>query len=214
MWKTNIKEGDVFHYLTVIKRMENASNGHSRWLCKCKCGKETVVMSSHLKNGKIKSCGCWWQEQKHEYRKIHGFAHKERLYNIWRGMKNRCYTKSHARFSEYGARGIIVCDEWKNDYSTFRDWAMHNGYTEKLTIDRINVNGNYEPSNCRWVSMYEQSRNQRKNKKLTYDGKTQIMKDWAKEMNLSYSVLGWRIRNGWSVEKALTTPIKKNGGKQ
>ena len=212
MWKINIKEGDVFHYLTVIKRVENANNGHSRWLCKCRCGKETVVMSSHLKSGKIKSCGCWWQEKKHEYKKTHGFAHKERLYNIWRGMKNRCYTKSHARFPEYGARGITVCDEWKNDYLTFRDWAIHNGYTDKLTIDRINVNGNYEPTNCRWVSMYEQTRNQRTNKFLTYKGKTQIMKDWAKEMNLSYSVLGWRIRNGWSVAKALTTPIKNNKG--
>ena len=208
MERTKIKEGDVFHYLTVIKRVENANNGHSRWLCKCKCGNETVVMSSHLIGGKIKSCGCWWEERKHEYRKIHGHSHKERLYNIWLGMKNRCYTKSHIRYSDYGGRGITVCAEWKQDYSAFRSWAIQNGYADYLTIDRIDNNGNYEPSNCRWVSMHEQCRNQRTNVMLTYCGKTQTMKDWAKELNMSYSAIGWRIRNGWNVEKALTTPVQ------
>lgn len=214
MYKINIFEGEQYGYLTVIARAENAKNGHSRWVCKCRCGKETVVLSTHLKSGRIKSCGCWWQERKHEYRKIHGFTKKERLYNIWQAMKNRCYTKSHWQYQNYGGRGIIVCEEWKSNYLSFRNWALENGYADNLTIDRIDVNGNYEPNNCRWVSMYEQTRNQRTNRFLTYKGKTQIMKDWAKEMDLSYTVLGWRIRNGWSVEKALTTPIKNKDGGQ
>ena len=213
MYKINIFEGEQYGYLTVIARAENAKNGHSRWVCKCRCGKETVVLSTHLKSGRIKSCGCWWQERKHEYRKIHGFTKKERLYNIWQAMKNRCYTKSHWQYQNYGGRGIVVCEEWKSNYLNFRNWALENGYEDNLTIDRIDVNGNYEPNNCRWATMAEQNLNKRNSHLITYKGITKTMTEWAWEVGLPPCVVQYRLNKAkWSVEKALPEPIKENGG--
>lgn len=212
MWKIKIKEGDTFGYLTVIKRVDNAKNGHSRWLCKCKCGKETVVMSTHITGGKIVSCGCYWNEKKYTFRRTHGFAQKERLYTEWQSMKARCYSKTRAFYEYYGGRGIKVCDEWKQNYLAFREWSLKNGYKDNLTLDRIDVNGNYEPSNCRWVTMYEQSRNTRKNIFITYNGETRIMRDWARVFNISYYALGNRIRNGMKPEKALEEMLSLKGG--
>lgn len=208
MWKINIKEGDIFYYLTVIKRVENAKNGHTRWLCRCKCGKETVVMSTHLTSGKIKSCGCWWQERKKDYCKTHGYSNKEKLYGVWKGIKNRCYTQSHIGYKNYGGRGVIVCDEWKNDYLCFRKWALQNGYKEGLTIDRIDVNGNYEPSNCRWITRKEQSYNKTNSHYLTYNGQSKTIAEWSEITGIKSHTIQARInRLGWSIEKALTTPI-------
>jgi hypothetical protein len=208
MWKTNIKEGDVFHYLTVVKRVENAKNGHSRWLCKCKCGNETIVMSTHLTSGKIKSCGCWWQEGKHDYCKTHGYSNKEKLYGDWKGIKNRCYTPTHIRYKNYGGKGIRVCEEWKNDYLSFREWALHNGYEEGLTIDRIDVNGNYEPSNCRWITRKEQSYNKTNSHYITFNGQSKTIAEWAEITGINSHTIQARIKRlGWSVEKALSTPI-------
>ena len=208
MYKINIFEGEQYGYLTVLARTENAKNGHSRWICKCRCGKETVVLSYHLKSGKIKSCGCWWQERKHEYRKTHGHSN-DRIYNIWLAMKNRCYAKSFYRFSDYGGRGIKVCEEWKNNFEAFYNWAMKNGYADNLTIDRIDVNGNYEPSNCRWVTMEVQNLNKRNSHLITYKGITKTMTEWAREVGLPPCVVQYRLNKAkWSVEKALTEPIR------
>lgn len=132
-----------------------------------------------------------------------------RLYDIWCGMKSRCYNKNDSHYYRWGGRGIIICSAWLLDFSNFRDWAYKNGYAENLTIDRINNNGNYEPSNCRWITSAEQNNNQRTNRMITYKGKTQNMKQWSKELNINYGTLKSRLDDShWSVEKAFETRVK------
>lgn len=121
-------------------------------------------------------------------------------------MKARCYNATHDRYKDYGARGIVVCDEWLNDFTVFYDWAMNNGYKENLTIDRIDVNGNYEPSNCRWVTSKEQQRNTRYNRNYTINGKTHCITEWCEILGINRNMVYTRINRGWTVENALLTP--------
>lgn len=136
-----------------------------------------------------------------------------KLYSSWKHMKERCGNPSCRGYRYWGGRGIAVCDEWKNDFLAFKEWALANGYKEGLTIDRIDNDGNYEPSNCRWTTMAEQSRNRNYTNKLTYNGETKILADWARETGVSATTIYMRINAyGWSVEKALTTATQKKGG--
>lgn len=131
---------------------------------------------------------------------------KSRLYNIYQGMTKRCYYPDNQNYKYYGGRGIVICNEWKSNFSAFKKWALENGYQDNLTIDRINTNGNYEPSNCRWVSMKEQCNNRTSNHLITYKGKTQNLKQWCEELNLNYGIMESRInRYKWSIEKAFKT---------
>ena len=152
--------------LELVGRNEHRSN---LWRCKCDCGNECVIDASALKNGHTQSCGCLMRETVSKQFTKHGES-KSRLYVIWCGMINRCEVPSHTGYKHYGGRGIKVCDEWRNDYTAFRDWALANGYDENAergdcTIDRIDVNGNYEPSNCRWADWSTQMKNRRPRKK-------------------------------------------------
>lgn len=131
---------------------------------------------------------------------------KNRLYSIYQGMTKRCYYPDNQNYKYYGGKGIVICNEWKSDFSAFKKWSLENGYQDNLTIDRINTNGNYEPSNCRWVSMKEQCNNRTSNHLITYKGKTQNLKQWCIELNLNYGIMESRInRYKWSVEKAFET---------
>lgn len=131
----------------------------------------------------------------------------KRLYTIYSGMKNRCYTKSHKKYNLYGGRGICICDEWLNSFKEFKDWTLANGYSDELTIDRIDYNGNYEPSNCRWVTMKEQPNNTSKNKYLTYKGRTQTLSQWCDELNLDYFRTKARLNTcHMTVEQAFELP--------
>ena len=179
------------------------------WLCCCDCGSSVVVVSGNLRSGNTISCGCVSKELSIKRNTTHGRC-GTRLYTEWLCMKHRCYNQKNKSFVYYGGRGITVCDEWKNDFQAFYDWAMQNGYTDNLTIDRKDVNGNYEPSNCRWITTQEQMNNKRNNHLLTYNGKIQTMKQWSNETGISYYVIRSRINTyGWSVERALTTPARK-----
>lgn len=201
--------GKKFERLTVIKRVENSKSGQTRWLCKCDCGNETIVWGNHLRSGHTRSCGCINKEicAKIPHKAKHGF-HGTRLYRIWTGMKNRTSPNQKASFKNYSGRGITLCDEWK-EFMPFYNWAMNNGYKDTLSIDRIDVNGNYEPSNCRWATFETQQNNKRTNRYISYNGETHTMSEWNKIKKFPYRLLNNRLKYGWSIERALTTPVRR-----
>lgn len=141
----------------------------------------------------------------------HGM-YRTRVYCCWNDMKQRCFNPNNKAYPNYGARGIKVCDDWldkENGFMNFYNWAMENGYQDNLTLDRIDVNGNYEPSNCRWLTIQEQQFNKTTNHLITFNEKTQTTAEWGKELNISPILLSSRLNKlNWSIEKALSTPVK------
>lgn len=161
-------------------------------VCKCDCGKEKTIRRADLLSGKTVSCGCKQRENFLKMAVTHGKSNT-RLYNIWCAMKQRCYYEKSSHYHIYGAKGIRVCDEWKDDFMNFYNWAMKNGYTDELTIDRIDVNGNYEPSNCRWATYKEQANNKSTNRYVECGGKIQTVSQWAEELGVHYQTLRSRM---------------------
>lgn len=198
--------------MIVVERAENhrTSGGYSKaqWLCRCDCGNTVIVLSDSLKSGNTSSCGCECRKGL-EKRTTHGKSH-DRLYRIWQGMRNRCNLATNKYYKNYGGRGISVCTEWLDSFENFYEWAMSNGYKENLTLDRKDNNGNYEPSNCQWKDRFYQMNHMRRNHLITYDGKTQTLTEWAREVGMLPTTLDSRInRYHWSVKDALTVPVRE-----
>ena len=197
--------GKKINMLTVMCRAES-QKGRTMWHCKCDCGNEIDVWYAHLKKGQY-SCGCARSRLISEKMKTHGMS-DTKIFGLWRHMKERCYKKSHKSYKDYGGRGIQVCDEWINNFVLFYEWAIANGYDEnadfmQCTLDRIDVNGNYEPSNCRFISMKEQCNNRRNNRFISYNGEVHTIAEWSEKLHMKYCTISWRLNKGWDVEEIL-----------
>lgn len=211
--------GQRFGRLVVIKRTDNTAKGKPMWLCQCDCGNIKAINGSCLVGGMTKSCGCYNKELAAERQLKHGGCRRneerEALYNTWSEIKRRCETPTSHAYKYYGGRGIKLCPEW-HDYANFRKWAYENGYNpnvsgHKCSIDRIDVNGNYEPSNCRWVDALTQANNTRSNHLVTYKGNTYTVSELARKIKMSYPTLLRRINIGWDIEKAVNTEVMNYG---
>lgn len=188
-------------------KVSNSGYHTVMWICICDCGKVTVVRGKCLSKGVTQSCGCLAKELLKKRTSKHG-GFGTRLYTIWNSMRQRCNNKNHHSYNNYGGRGIKICNEWE-DYSVFRTWAYSSGYDDnaprgKLTLDRIDVNGNYNPENCRWVSMKKQSNNKRSTPKYTLNGETHTLLEWSDITGVKYATLWKRYNSGWNAERALT----------
>ena len=210
MGRFNDLTGKVFGRLTVLyKDYYNDKHHATYWRCKCQCGNEVTINGNSLTRGLTKSCGCIHKEVMSKVHKTHGGS-QERLYGIWLHMKNRCYLKSDEYYNHYGGRGISVCEEWKDDYLKFREWSYSNGYDENAkkydcTLDRIDVNGNYEPNNCRWVNQIIQSNNRRNNHKITINEETHTIAEWTRIKGFKKDLIYNRLNRGWSEYDAVMT---------
>lgn len=184
------------------------------WKCKCLCGKEIIRCGRDIRDGTTKSCGCLRKEitafRNKKEKSTHGESRKNsRLYTIWGNMKSRCYDERNASYKHYGGRGISVCDEWRLSYETFKAWAIQTGYSDNLTLDRISVNGNYEPSNCRWATWEEQENNKTTNVCVEYLGEKHTISEWAKLLMVKPDTLRKRLKKGWSIGDAIQKPVRK-----
>ena len=202
-----INNGDKFGKLLVIKELEKlilpSGQTNRVMLCRCDCGNEKQVRLLHLVRGRIKTCGC--SSEKHS-------KSKTRLYKTWRSMKERCYLSSYTDSHRYKDRGIYVCSEWLHSFICFKNWALNNGYSDNLQIDRINNNGNYEPNNCRFVSAIENANNRDYTFKVNYNNKEFAFMDLIRIKDIkkqNIQTIRARIKRGWDHNKAIDTPIRK-----
>lgn len=207
--------GKRFGKLVVIERaqdkVELSGKHRIQWLCKCDCGNSTIVTGENLRVGKTHSCGCLVKEKLRKVATTHGETNT-RLYTIWTSMKGRCNNPNNPYYHRYGGRGIKMCDEWNNDFLSFKNWAYQNSYVEdakrgECTIDRIDNNRGYSPDNCRWVSQKMQMNNVSYNHRETYNGETHTVAEWADILQIPYDKLECRLSRGMPFERAINKNI-------
>ena len=203
--------GKRFGKLLVLYRVNQTEDGDHAplWKCQCDCGNTVKVKSGNLMSGKTNSCGCIKREKTSllgRSRRIYS-ATEKRLHSIWTDMLRRCENPSNKDFHNYGARGITVFNEWHN-FESFKAWSFENGYASNLSIDRIDVDGGYSPSNCRWATVMEQANNKRNTRFVNYNGEKISVANLAKKKNISYPTLLARIKAGWNVEDAVSKPVR------
>lgn len=197
--------GERFGRLLVIEKADSL-NKHTRWLCQCDCGNKCVVHGTSLKTGNTTSCGCFKTEK---LKKLYSGVRQNdlHLYAVWNGIKQRCFNKNHRSYHDYGDRGITMDKGWADNYETFYNWAIQNGYREGLEIDRIDYDGDYCPSNCRFVDKDIQANNKRNVKLYTINGITKSLSQWCKYYDQDYYRVRQRVyKLGWSIEDALSLP--------
>lgn len=213
--------GQKFERLTVIEFVGVNPVGRSAlWKCKCECGNDVVVRGTNLRNGVTKSCGCLLKEYYRNKPKssaektalantTHGCTH-DRLFKIWTSMRSRCRNSKTPAYKWYGAKGVRVCKEWDESYLAFKKWAYANGYDDTApmhhcSIDRIDVNGDYCPENCRWADVKTQAENKTTVRMIEYNGEKHSIAEWARIYGVHRDTLRWRLNKlGWPIEKALT----------
>lgn len=191
MGKSQDLTGKRFGRLTVIALDKTVNRKGCFWKCKCDCGNETTVLASRLNIGKTKSCGCLKHDNYKEGAEYNNIKYR-RLYSIWAKMRHRCEYEKDVAYESYGGRGITVCKEW-HDFNNFKDWALCNGYSDDLTIDRIDNNAGYSPYNCRWADRVQQANNTRSNRLLTYNGRTMTLSEWSRELGIFKSTIYRRL---------------------
>lgn len=199
-----------FGNLTVVSFVpRTGSLGGARWLCKCDCGSQKVVLGGNLRSGGTKTCGCSGRELQAQKVSTHGMTGSD-SYSSWASMKSRCLNPNDSTYDLYGGRGITIHSDWlgPTGFETFLS-DMGPRPAKSHTLDRINVDGNYEPGNCRWATPVEQGRNRRTNRLIEFSGRKQCLSAWAAEFGISRKVLRDRLVSGWSMERALSTPLKK-----
>ena len=194
---TGSRHGRLF----VTGRDCNNKSRTAKWICRCDCGKLTSVRGDHLRLGRIISCGCKNDENRQIGLKYkHGMSNT-RLFRIWKHMIERCGSPKCKDYRNYGGRGITVCKEWSTEFIKFYLWAIKNGYKDTLSIDRINCNGNYEPSNCRWVGDKEQANNTRRNHFVVVNGETHTVTEWSEKLNIEPYMIFNRLKRGHDIEE-------------
>lgn len=193
--------GEVFGYLTVISREMSECTKNANWLCECHCGKKIVTGGNRLRAGKVCSCGCMRGALKIATMGTHGKTNS-RIYKIWHSMKSRC-DYSFKGSERYHGRGIKVCNEWSESFQAFMNWAMSNGYSDELSIDRINSNGDYSPDNCRWATLEVQNNNKSSNVLVDIDGEKKTIAEWARLSGLKYETIRSRISRGVTGKRIL-----------
>lgn len=206
--KVNNLENKRFGRLIAIKVVDKSKSRSLIWQCKCDCGNVKNVPSTYLLGGDTQSCGCLQLESEkknikkaQDKAKTHGMS-KTNLFRRWAGMKQRCENINNNAFNDYGGRGIKICDEWSS-FENFRDWSLNNGYKPNLSIDRINVNGNYEPTNCRWATSETQANNRRDTVYLTINKARKTTKEWSNEYSIKPATIKTRIKAGLIGEELL-----------
>ena len=197
--------GKTFGYWTVLKKdVPQHGKQNSRWICKCKCGCIKSVMRFTLINGRSQSCGCKPSQNRKGINKTHGMS-KTRLYHEWVSMRRRCSNPNAKCAESYYEKGITVCDEWDKQFEPFRDWALDNGYTDDLTIDRIDNSKGYFPENCRWVPFDEQQRNKTNNVYVEYEGKMWCLRTLCTQLGFPYKLAHSRMSRASKKGKSLST---------
>ncbi len=200
--------GKRFGRLVVIEKSKSRDN-RIYWLCKCNCGAKTVVASGSLLSGNTRSCGCLNIDsliERNISRRTHGMKNT-RVYHIWRSMRQRCEYPGKSTYSLYGGRGIKVCSRWNKFENFLEDMGVPPSNSH--SIDRVDSNGDYEPSNCRWATQKEQQNNRRNNRLLHYQDQCMTLAQWADLLGISRTTLQMRLSSGWSIEDTLSTPLMK-----
>lgn len=197
-------------YGRLLAEKEVAGTSYSRrFQCLCDCGKTVTVNLNALLSGNTKSCGCLKKDLLRKEKQTHGMS-KTLIYGVWKSMKDRCFNSNIPTYKNYGGRGICMCREWVKSFKSFYGWAVKNGYKKGLTIERIDNDGDYCPDNCTFIPKSEQSKNRRNLNILHFDGKSQTLSEWSREIGISRGSLRDRLSNGWPIEEALTTKKLKH----